>query len=219
MTQTDEPKKNGETEVSTGEPTSPDTSAAPDAEVGGQPEAPEEAVAAADAAESERVAALQAEVERLKNELLYARAEVDNVIRRSAREREDTARYAPSALARSLLSVADNLRRAIESVPAEAREDDAVKALLTGVEMTERELLSAFDSNNIKRIDPLGERFNHDFHQAMFEVEDPSQPAGTVVQVLQPGYILHDRLLRPAMVGVSKGGPKPDTQTKVDTQA
>lgn len=153
-----------------------------------------------------RVAALEAEVANLKDERLRVLAEVENVRRRGAKEREDAVRYAATAVARDLLSVADNLRRAQESVPAGALEHEAVKTLIEGVAATERELLSAFERNGIKPVEALDQKFDHNLHQAIFEVENTGKPAGTVVQVLQPGYVLHDRLLRPAMVGVAKGG-------------
>jgi molecular chaperone GrpE len=108
-----------------------------------------------------------------------------------------------------LLSAADNLRRALESLPEAEVKDERTRSLLAGVAATERELLSVFERYGIRRIDPKGEPFDHNFHQAIFEAERADQPSGTVVEVLQPGYVLHDRLLRPAMVGVAKGGPKP----------
>jgi molecular chaperone GrpE len=134
-------------------------------------------------------------------------AEVENIRRRAQREREDAVKYAATNVARDLLSTADNLRRALSSVNEAQLADESTKSLLTGVAATERELLAAFEKNGIKRLDPKGERFDHNFHQAIFEVENTGKPAGTVVEVLQPGYVLHDRLLRPAMVGVAKGGP------------
>jgi len=149
-----------------------------------------------------------AELGELKDQLLRALAEVENVRRRGQRERDDASKYAIANFAREIVTVVDNLRRAIEAVPAEARAtDENLKNLLTGVELTERTLLAALERFGVKRIDPLGERFDHNLHQAMMQVDDPTRPAGTVVQVMQSGYVLHDRLLRPAMVAVSKGGP------------
>ncbi len=107
------------------------------------------------------------------------------------------------------MSSADNLRRALQSLPEAEVRDDRTRSLLEGVEATERELLGVFERHGIKRLDPKGEPFDHNFHQAIFEADRPDQPSGTIVEVLQPGYVLHDRLLRPAMVGVAKGGPKP----------
>ncbi len=114
-------------------------------------------------------------------------------------------KYGVTNFARELLSAADNLRRAVDQRARGRRStDEATKNLLAGVAATERELLAAFEKNGIRRIDPKGERFDHNFHQAIFEVENTGKPAGTIVEVLQPGYVLHDRLLRPAMVGVAK---------------
>ena len=153
----------------------------------------------------ERLAAAEAEAADAKDKLLRALAETENVRRRAQREREDAARYGASNFAKDLINVADNLRRALASVPEDRVEDDLTRTLLQGVDATERELLAAFERHGIRRIDPMGERFDHNFHQAIMEVENSGQPGGTVVQVLQPGYAMHDRLLRPAMVGVAKG--------------
>jgi molecular chaperone GrpE len=152
-------------------------------------------------------AKLEAEMADLKDRLLRALAETENVRRRADREREETAKYAVSGFARDMLPVADNLGRALAAVPAEARgKDPSVDALIAGIELTDRELRSVFERHGIRRVDPMGERFDHNFHQAMMEVDDPTKPPGTVVQVLQTGYVLRERLLRPAMVAVSKGG-------------
>lgn len=169
--------------------------------------APEASAPAADAAG--RIAELEAEVAKLKNDVLYAKADTENTRRRLEQQAEDRGRYAVANIAKDVLSVADNLRRALDSVPPAAREsDESLAALVTGVEMTERELLSTFERYGIKPVPAQGERFDPNFHQAMMEMEDPSQIEGTVVMVMQAGYTLHDRLLRPAMVGVAKGGPK-----------
>jgi len=152
----------------------------------------------------ERVAALEAELADTKDRLLRALAETENVRRRAQRERDDTQRYAISGFAKDLLATADNLRRALDSVPEAEITDVRLRSLLDGVAATERELLSVFERHGLRRIDPKGERFDHNFHQAVFEVERPDTAAGTVIEVLQPGYVLHDRLLRPAMVGVAK---------------
>jgi molecular chaperone GrpE len=151
------------------------------------------------------LAKAKAEAAQLKDQLLRALAEAENTRRRSQREREDSARYAAAALAKDIVPVADNLARALAAVPAEALgKDEALKNLVDGIAATERQFLAALERHNIKRIDPLGEKFDAHLHQAMFELPGTGQPAGTVVQVLQPGYVLHDRLLRPALVGVSK---------------
>ncbi len=157
----------------------------------------------------ERLATLETELADVKDRLLRALAEAENVRRRAQREREDTLKYAVAGFAKDLLSTADNLRRALDSLPETEAADARTKGLLAGVAATERELLSAFERHGIRRIDPKGERFDHNYHQAVFEVENSEQPPGTVVEVLQPGYVLHDRLLRPAMVGVAKEGSKP----------
>jgi molecular chaperone GrpE len=157
----------------------------------------------------ERLVTLETELADVKDRLLRALAEAENVRRRAQREREDTLKYAVAGFAKDLLATADNLRRALDSLPEAEAGDARTKSLLAGVAATERELLSAFERHGIRRIDPKGERFDHNYHQAVFEVENSEQPPGTVVEVLQPGYVLHDRLLRPAMVGVAKEGPKP----------
>jgi molecular chaperone GrpE len=156
-----------------------------------------------------RVTELAAELAEYKDRLLRALAETENVRRRAQREREDASKYAIAGFAKDLLSAADNLRRALESLPESEAKDERSRSLLAGVAATERELLGVFERHGIKRIDPRGESFDHNLHQAIFETESPEQPSGSVVEVLQPGYVLHDRLLRPAMVGVAKGGPKP----------
>ena len=172
----------------------------------------EEAEAAAEAAAEpatpeERIAALEAELAESQDRLLRALAETENTRRRAQRERADAEKYGIGRFAEGLLSVADNLRRALDSLPESEAKDDRTKSLLAGVAATERELLAAFERHGLKRIDAMGEKFDHNFHQAVFEAENTGRPAGTIVEVLQPGYVLHDRLLRPAMVGVAKGGP------------
>ena len=184
------------------------------------------AQAAADAANNnaapepgDRQAELEAEAARYKDQALRAMAELENVRRRAEREREDAAKYGVSQLARDLLPVADNLRRAIEAVDDKAvQQDPVLQNLLTGVQATERELMLALERRGISRIDPMGQKFDPNFHQAMFEVPTGDQPPGTVVQVLQPGYVIHDRLLRPALVGVAKP-PSDAGPDRVNTQA
>lgn len=165
-----------------------------------------------------RIAELEAALAAAKDERLRALAEAANVQRRAQKDREEALKYGPAALARDMLSVHDNLVRAIAAVPADVRAaNPAFESLAAGVEMVERELTAAFAKHKILKIDPAGEKFDPNHHQAMFEVEHTGQPAGTVVQVLQPGYVLHDRLLRAAMVGVAKGSAEPPP--KVDTVA
>ncbi|MGY8934684.1 MAG: nucleotide exchange factor GrpE [Alphaproteobacteria bacterium] len=170
----------------------------------------------------EKIEALETELAKQKEQVLRQLAETENARRRAQREREDTIRYGASALAKDLLNVADNLQRALQSVPSEAREsDDVIKNLVIGIEMTEKELLSAMQKQGVEKIEPLGEKFSYDKHQAMFEVPDTGKPAGTIVELMQPGYIMHERLLRPAMVGVAKGDPEtpPGDVNHVDTKA
>lgn len=164
-----------------------------------------EALTGASELPGDRLAQAEAEIADLKDKLLRALAETENVRRRAVREREDAQKFAATNFARDLLSAADNLRRAIESVPEDQVRDDLIRNLLAGVAATERELLAAFDKHGIRRIAPLDEKFDHNLHQAMFELENTGKPPGTVVQLLQPGYVLHERLLRPALVGVARG--------------
>lgn len=164
--------------------------------------------AAAEPADGDAVARLEAEVAELKDRLLRALADQENQRRRSAREREDAVRFAASALVKDLLPAADGIRRAIESVPGEqAAKDELMRNLLAGIAVTERILLDALEKHGIRRIEPApGEPFDPYRHHAMVEVDDTERPAGAVMQVLQPGYAYHERLLRPALVGVAKGG-------------
>ncbi len=183
----------------------------------------EEPVAAADAGIDPRTAVLAKEVGSLKDQLLRAMAETENTRRRLTKERDDSARFGASSFAKDMLGVADNLRRALEAMPEGAFEDDApLKALADGLKLTEDELLKAFERHGIVKIDPYGEKFDHNLHQAMMQLENTGKPAGTVAQVLAPGYVMHDRLLRPAMVGVAKGEPsdkEADKDSRVDTTA
>lgn len=158
------------------------------------------------------VATLEAEKAELKDKLLRTLAEMENLRRRTERDVADARTYGVTGFARDMLTVADNLRRALDSLPAEVRESagDAVKALVDGVELTERDFLKTLERHGVKKREPVGEKFNPNLDQAMFEVPDESKPAGTVVQVVQAGYVIGDRVLRPSMVGVAKGGPKPE---------
>ena len=155
------------------------------------------------------------ELAAMKDQALRGLAEAENTRRRAEREVADMSKYAVTGFARDLVSVIENLQRAVESIPAELKASQpAVANLALGVEMTMSELLKTFEKHGIKRIDPLGQKFDHNFHQAVAQIDAPDADAGTVVQVLQAGYVIHDRLLRPAMVGVASGAPK-----QVDTQA
>jgi len=145
-----------------------------------------------------------------KDKLLRTLAEMENLRRRTEREVADARAYGISNFARDILAVADNMERALKALDAEIREkaEAGVKALLDGVELTERELLKVMEKHGIVRIEPLGQKFDPNLHQAMFEVPDPSVPAGTVVKVVQTGYTIGGRVLRPALVAIAKGGPK-----------
>ena len=155
-----------------------------------------------------KLAEAEAALSETRDRLLRALAETENMRKRAQREREDATRYAAAAFAKDMLEVADNLRRALVSMPEDSALDAATGNLLAGIAATERDLLAAFERHGIRRLDPEGERFDHNFHQAMYEVADSGQPAGTIVEVLQPGYVIRDRLLRPAMVTVAKGMPQ-----------
>jgi molecular chaperone GrpE len=168
------------------------------------------------AAAGEKLAKLEAELAETKDKLLRALAEGENQRRRFTREREESLRYAASSFAKELLSVADNLRRAISSETAISA-NPAAKGVIEGVGATERELLAIFDRHGVKRVEPaLGDPFDPHLHQAMYEIETAEQPPGTVAQALQPGYVMFDRLLRPALVGVAKT-PAP-AQAKPETK-
>ena len=161
---------------------------------------------------------LESEVAALKDQLLRTLADGENLRRRTEREKTDMSKYAITSFARQIVSVADNLTRALESVAEEARNgDEELNNLYVGIEMTEKELQNSFEQFHIKVVNSIGQKFDHNLHQAMFEVEDPDQPAGLVVQEIQKGYVLHDRLLRPAMVGVSKGGPKQEDNGEAES--
>tara|TARA_Y100001936_G_scaffold237501_1_gene268141 strand:+ start:516 stop:1169 length:654 start_codon:yes stop_codon:yes gene_type:complete len=147
----------------------------------------------------------EAEIADLKDKLLRALAENENTIRRAKREREDTAKYATANFARDMLTVSDNLGRAIEAIPESLQTaDDTIKAFLEGINLTSRELLGLLERHGIKKISPLGEKFDHDQHEALFEIPTSDEEPGTVVQVIEDGFMIYDRLLRPAKVGVSK---------------
>jgi molecular chaperone GrpE len=156
----------------------------------------------------------------LKDKLLRALAEMENLRRRTEREVADARHYGIASFARDMLAIADNMRRALAAVAPEIRAaaDQSVNALIDGVELTERELLKALERHGVKQFDPFGEKFDPNLHQAMYEIADASVPAGSVVQVVQPGYMIGDRVLRPALVAVAKGGPKPAPATAATAQ-
>lgn len=191
-----------------------------DTQPASNPEAAAEAAAAAadgDVAAA-RIAALEAEAAELKDRVLRTIAEMENLRRRTEREVADARQYAIAAFARDMLTAGDNLARAIEAVPEEARSSsEALTALIDGVEMTERDLVNSLERHGVRKLDPLGQKFDPHLHQAVFEVPTSEQPAGTVMQVMQSGYVIGDRVLRPAMVSVAKGAPKPkEVKTEAD---
>jgi molecular chaperone GrpE len=181
-----------------------------------------EALSEAEAGSIEEVLSVEemqvAEIASLKEKLLRAMAETENMRRRSEKEKEDAHNYAVTKFARDMLSVSDNLRRALDSIPQELREDENVKSVLTGVEMTDSELLGALGKHKIEVIDAAGKKFDPNLHQAMFEIENLEVEPGTVLQVVQAGYVIAGRLLRPAMVGIAKGGQK-KSDVKIDQTA
>lgn len=177
---------------------------------GGAPARPEEPAPQDQAHPDDLIAQLRAEAADLKDKLLRAHAEMENIRKRTEREKEETAKYAVTRFARDIVNVGDNFQRAIDAVPAGAAEQDAaLKSFLEGVTMTERELLNVLERYGIKRIHPMNDPFNPHQHQAVMEIQRTDVPSGTVVQVFQAGFTIEDRVLRPAMVAVSKGGPKP----------
>ena len=161
---------------------------------------------------------LQAEKTELQDKYLRAEAETQNVRRRGQQEVERERKYGIERFARDVLSVADNIGRALSALPANLDAvDPALRNVLTGVQATERELQSVLERHGVTRIESIGKPFNADFHQAMMEIEDPSVPTGTVVQEMIPGYLLAGRLLRAAMVAVSKGGPPRSLEASNDS--
>lgn len=193
----------------------------PDAQNGAE-EGEASALTPLEAAE-QRLAELEQDNAAMKDQLLRTLAEMENLRRRTEKEVKDARQYSVTSFARDMLGVADNLRRGLEAISPEDRvhAEGALKTLLEGTAMTERDMLQALDKHGVKKIDPQGEKFDPNFHQAMFEVPDPSVPNNSVVQVMQAGYVIEGRVLRPAMVGVSKGGPKfaPTPEEEADAQA
>jgi|APTNR8051073442_1049403.scaffolds.fasta_scaffold08495_4 molecular chaperone GrpE len=169
----------------------------------------EAAAPATETAQATRVAELEAALAETKGAYLRALADVENTRRRAQRDRQDASQYAITGFARDLLAVADNLRRALDAVESAQRESNPdLDTLMSGIELTEKELLSVLERHGVTLIPAMGAPFDPHVHEAMFEIPDESVPTGTVVQVLQNGYTLRDRTLRPATVGVSRGGPK-----------
>lgn len=183
-------------DVSAGSGATADADAAPAGEPAGGPAAGDPAA---------RIAALEAELAEARAATLYAQAETQNVRRRMEKDAADARAYAATAFARDVLSVSDNLERALAAIPAELRDDDRFKALVIGLEATGREIASVFERHGISRIQSLGEKLDPNRHQAMMEIASDAE-AGTIVQEMQPGFMIRDRLLRPALVGVAKAG-------------
>ena len=154
---------------------------------------------------------LQGENASLKDKLLRTLADMENLRRRSEREVADAKVYGVTSFARDMLTFADNLRRAVENVPTEIREraESPVKTLLEGIELTQRDFASRLEKYGVRKLAPQGEKFDPNLHEALFEVPDEATPSGTIVQVVEDGYVIGDRILRPAKVGISRGGPKP----------
>lgn len=203
MNEHDKPGKNDQAapDAANDDTGRPDLDPATDATL----EALQDALAAdAAAGGSARIAELESQVDDLTDRLLRAAAETENVRRRAEREKDDTRKFAVQKFAEDVLAVADNLARAIEAIPADARDNEQVRALAEGVELTGRELAGALERHGVKLIDAKGKRFDPNLHQAVFEVPTDEADPGTVVQVLREGYTLNDRLLRASMVGVAK---------------
>ena len=191
-------------------------------------ETPEEEVVEQEVSEAEKTGSgddgdmtAEEEVAELKDKLLRTLADMENLRRRSQKDREDALKYSSANFARDMLSVADNLRRAIDSIPEDGDPDGAaLVGFIEGISLTEKELLSTLERHGIRKIDPMGEKFDPQFHEAMFEIPSAEAENGTVLQVVEVGYVIHDRLLRPAKVGIAKAGPAPTGPgDQVDTTA
>ena len=162
--------------------------------------------------DADPLTAMIVERDALKDQLLRALADAENMRRRSEREADTARKYGHTQFARDLVGAIDNLARALASAPEDKSSlDESVQSLLTGIELSWTEIQSAIEKHGVRQINPVGEKFDYNFHQAMFEVPTNDQPPGMVLEVVQHGYALHDRLLRPAMVGVSKAADKAET--------
>lgn len=159
-----------------------------------------------------RIAALEAELFDAKDKMMRALAEAENARRRAVKDREDAGKYAVTNFARDLLDFSDNFHRALAAIPADLHEDERIGLIITGLESMDANLLKTFERHGIKKIEPLDEPFNPNFHEVMFEAPVPGKPGGLVIQVVEAGYVIADRLLRAAKVGVSKGGAGADHQ-------
>lgn len=167
---------------------------------------------------SGKISALEEALAITKDQLLRTVADMDNLRKRSVREREDAGKYAVSSFARDLLDVADTFQRALQAIPEDLRQDGRINSLIQGIEATERSLLSCFEKNGIRKIEPMDVPFDPNFHEVMFEAPVPNKASGIIIQLIEPGYVIHDRLLRPARVGVAKSDDS-GAGHKIDTQA
>lgn len=178
--------------------------------------------------EQKRIEILEEQLDSTKEQMIRALADAENSRKRAIKDRQDASKFAVSGFARDLLSVADNLRRALESIPQESGNDlPQLKGLSEGIEATERELIRVFEKNGIKKLEPLDEKFSPHFHEVMFETPMPGKENSTIIQIIEPGYMLNDRILRPARVGIVKNADNADSATappasenhSIDTQA
>lgn len=185
-----------------------------DNKAGETPEMPPAGAAETVQATNEQVAALAAAVDELRDKFLRAVAETDNVRKRAERDVAEARAFGIANFARDAIGVADNLARALDAIGPEARAgaNETLKALLDGVELTRREMRNTLKKHGVRELDPRGEKFDPNFHQAMYEVPDPEAAAGTVVEVMQTGYAIGDRVLRPALVAVAKASEKPSAK-------
>ena len=168
---------------------------------------------------TEKLKKAEDDLAKSNDQLLRSVAEMDNLRKRSIREREDAGKYAVTSFAKDLLDVADTFRRALQAIPDDLRSDDRINNLVQGIEATERSLLACFEKNGIRKIEPMDEAFNPNFHEVMFESPVSGKQAGTIIQLIEPGYVIQDRLLRPARVGVAKAMPTDTAPHAIDTQA
>lgn len=159
-----------------------------------------------------KIKALETELADAKDKMMRALADAENTRRRAVKDREDAGKYAISNFARDLLDFSDNFHRALGAIPQELHDDERIGAIITGLEAMETQLLKTFDRHGIKKIEPIDETFNPNFHEVMFEAPVPGKPGGVVIQVVEAGYVIADRLLRAAKVGISKGGGSSDHQ-------
>ncbi len=180
---------------------------------------PSEPPANDDSGLATRIGQLETVIAQSNDQLLRTIAEMDNLRKRSLREREDASKFAIAGFAKDLLEVADNVRRALDAIPAELKSDDRIKPLVEGIEATERGLLKSFEKNGIKKLEPYDEPFNPNLHEVMFEAPGAGKAPGTIIQLIEVGYTLNDRLLRPARVGVAKADPAAAASHQIDTQA